>query len=121
MVLIYGLFNSFRDSLLALLGLPFAMSGGILGLYVFGLNFSISAAIGFISLFGVSVMSGILNIHGYYRIAARDVAPADAMFHAADQQMRPILMMTLSACIGFLPAAGSTGIGSQGERARPAG
>jgi heavy metal efflux system protein len=64
----------------------------------------------------VSVMSGILIIHGYYRIAARDVAPADAMFHAADQQMRPILMMTLSACIGLLPAAISTGIGSQVQR-----
>ena len=54
MVLLYGLFNSFRDSLLALLGLPFAVGGGIFGLYAFGLNFSISAAIGFVSLFGVS-------------------------------------------------------------------
>src|SRR5581483_4443161 len=90
--------------------------GGILGLYAFGLNFSISAAIGFISLFGVSVMSGILIIHGYYRVAARNVTPADAMFMAVDQQMRPILMMTLSACIGLLPAALSTGIGSQVQR-----
>jgi cobalt-zinc-cadmium resistance protein CzcA len=116
MVLLYGLFNSFRNSLLALLGLPFAIGGGIFGLYVFGLNFSISAAIGFVSLFGVSVMSGILIIHGYYRVAGNDVAPADAMFRAVDQQMRPILMMTLSACIGLLPAALSTGIGSQVQR-----
>jgi cobalt-zinc-cadmium resistance protein CzcA len=116
MVLLYGLFNSFRDSLLALLGLPFAVSGGILGLYVFGLNFSISAAIGFVSLFGVSVMSGILIIHGYYRVAGSGLAPAEAMFRAVDQQMRPILMMTLSACIGLLPAALSTGIGSQVQR-----
>jgi cobalt-zinc-cadmium resistance protein CzcA len=116
MVLLYGMFNSFRDSLLALLGLPFAISGGILGLYASGLNFSISAAIGFISLFGVSVMSGILIIHGYYRVAARGVTPVDAMFRAVDQQMRPILMMTLSACIGLLPAALSTGIGSQVQR-----
>ena len=116
MVLLYGLFNSFRDSLLALLGLPFAISGGIFGLYAFGLNFSISAAIGFVSLFGVSVMSGILIIHGYYRIASRALAPAEAMFRAVDQQMRPILMMTLSACIGLLPAALSTGIGSQVQR-----
>jgi heavy metal efflux system protein len=116
MVLLYGLFNSFRDSLLALLGLPFAVGGGIFGLYVFGLNFSISAAIGFVSLFGVSVMSGILIIHGYYRVAARGLAPAEAMFRAVDQQMRPILMMTLSACIGLLPAALSTGIGSQVQR-----
>jgi cobalt-zinc-cadmium resistance protein CzcA len=116
MVLLYGLFNSFRNSMLALLGLPFAISGGILGLYAFGLNFSISAAIGFISLFGVSVMSGILIIHGYYRVAGHGMTPADAMFHAVDQQMRPILMMTLSACIGLLPAALSTGIGSQVQR-----
>jgi heavy metal efflux system protein len=116
LVLLYGLFNSFRDSLLALFGLPFAISGGTLGLYVVGLNFSISAAIGFISLFGVSVMSGILIIHGYYRVAGRGVTPADAMFRAVNQQMRPILMMTLSACIGLLPAALSTGIGSQVQR-----
>jgi heavy metal efflux system protein len=116
MVLLYGLFNSFRNSLLALLGLPFAISGGILGLYAFGLNFSISAAIGFISLFGVSVMSGILIIHGYYRVADSTMTPVDAMFHAVNEQMRPILMMTLSACIGLLPAALSTGIGSQVQR-----
>ncbi len=116
MVLLYGLFNSLRDSLMALVGIPFAVSGGILGLYVAGLDFSISAAIGFVSLFGVSVMSGILIIHGYYRVAGNDVAPADAMFRAVDQQMRPILMMTLSACIGLLPAALSTGIGSQVQR-----
>ena len=116
MVLLYGLFNSFRNSLLALLGLPFAISGGILGLYVFGLDFSISAAIGFISLFGVAVMSGILIIHGYYRVAGSAASPEEAMFEAVSQQMRPILMMTLSACIGLLPAAVSTGIGSQVQR-----
>ena len=102
-VLLYGLFNSWRDSMLALLGLPFAISGGILALYVSGLDFSVSAAIGFISLFGVSVMSGILIINGYYRVAASGMAPADAMFHAVQEQMRPILMMTLSACIGLPP------------------
>src|SRR5271170_6854066 len=116
LVLLYGLFNSFRDSLLALLGLPFAIGGGILGLYVSGLDFSISAAIGFISLFGVSVMSGILIINGYYRVAAGGMEPAEAMFVAVGQQMRPILMKTLSACIGLLPAAISTGIGSQVQR-----
>ena len=116
MVLLYGLFNSLRHSLLALFGLPFAISGGIIGLYVFGLNFSISAAIGFISLFGVAVMSGILIIHGYHRVISQGVAPEEAMFEAVDEQMRPILMMTLSACIGLLPAALSTGIGSQVQR-----
>jgi heavy metal efflux system protein len=116
MVLLYGLFNSFRDSLMALVGIPFAVCGGILGLYVAGLEFSISAAIGFVSLFGVSVMSGILIINGYNRVAAGADDPLDAMFQAVEQQMRPILMMALSACIGLLPAAISTGIGSQVQR-----
>ncbi len=115
-ILLYGLFNSWRDSLLALLGLPFAVSGGLVGLYVSGLDFSISAAIGFISLFGVSVMSGILIINGFYRVAATISDPIEAMFHAVEEQMRPILMMTLSASIGLLPAAISTGIGSQVQR-----
>ena len=117
LVLLYGLFNSWRDSFLALLGLPFAISGGLLGLYALGLDFSISAAIGFISLFGVSVMSGILILNGFYRvIESGHTDPVEAMFHAVQEQMRPILMMTLSACIGLLPAAISTGIGSQVQR-----
>ena len=115
-VLLYGMFNSLRDSIMALFGLPFAIGGGILGLYVSGLDFSISAAIGFISLFGVSVMSGILIINAYYRFAANIADPVEAMFRAVEEQMRPILMMTLSACIGLLPAAISTGIGSQVQR-----
>jgi heavy metal efflux system protein len=116
MVLLYGLFNSILDSLMALLGLPFAVCGGVLGLYVSGLDFSISAAIGFISLFGVSVMSGILIINGYYRVAESGAGPVETMFRAVEEQMRPILMMTLSACIGLLPAAVSSGIGSQVQR-----
>jgi heavy metal efflux system protein len=115
-VLLYWLFNSWRDSMLALLGLPFAVSGGLVALYVAGLDFSISAAIGFISLMGVSVMSGILILNGYYRVLRNGMSPIDAMFHAVGEQMRPILMMTLSACIGLLPAAISTGIGSQVQR-----
>ena len=116
MVLLYGLFNSLRDSLMALLGIPFAVCGGILGLYVSGLDFSISAAIGFISLFGVSVMSGILIINSYHRLASRETPAIETMFRVVEQQMRPILMMALSACIGLLPAAVSTGIGSQVQR-----
>jgi cobalt-zinc-cadmium resistance protein CzcA len=115
-ILLYGMFNSWRDSLLALLGLPFAISGGLVALYIAGLDFSISAAIGFISLMGVSVMSGILILNGYYRVASSGMAPIEAMFHAVSEQLRPVLMMTLSACIGLLPAAVSTGIGSQVQR-----
>ena len=116
MVLLYGLFNSLRDSFLALAGIPFAVGGGVLALYVSGLDFSVSAAIGFVSLFGVSVMDGILMITYYNQVRATGMAPLEAMYHAATQRMRPMLMTALSACIGLLPAAISTGIGSQVQR-----
>jgi heavy metal efflux system protein len=115
-LLLYGLFNSVRDSLLALAGIPFAAGGGVLALYLTGLAFSISAAIGFVSLLGVSVMCGILIMNAYHQLAADGVPPGEAMLQALQRQMRPILMMALSACIGLLPAALSSGIGSQVQR-----
>jgi heavy metal efflux system protein len=116
LVLLYGLFNSVRDSLMALVGIPFAAGGGVLALYFSGLDFSISAAVGFVSLFGVSVMNGILITTYYNEVRANGMGTIDAMFHAAEQRMRPMLMTALSACIGLLPAAVSTGIGSQVQR-----
>jgi cobalt-zinc-cadmium resistance protein CzcA len=116
LALLYALFNSLRDSLMALAGIPFAAGGGILALYLTGLNFSISAAIGFVSLFGVSVMNGILIMTYFNEVKASGVETIAAMFQAASQRMRPMLMTALSACIGLLPAAVSTGIGSQVQR-----
>jgi cobalt-zinc-cadmium resistance protein CzcA len=116
LMLLYGLFNSLRDSLMALAGIPFAVGGGVLALYFSGLDFSISAAVGFVSLFGVSVMNGILITTYYNQVRAGGVGTIEAMFHAAEQRMRPMLMTALSACIGLLPAAVSTGIGSQVQR-----
>ena len=114
--LLYTLFNNLRDCLLTLAGIPFAVAGGVLALYISGLNFSISAAIGFVSLFGVSVMDGILMITFYNQERVRGLVPEDAMYRAASTRMRPLLMTALSACIGLLPAAISTGIGSQVQR-----
>jgi len=116
MGLLYSLFNNVRDSLLALAGIPVAVVGGILALYISGLNFSISAAIGFVSLFGVSVMNGILMITFYNQERAQGYPPVDAMYRAASTRMRALLMTALSACLGLLPAAISTGIGSQVQR-----
>jgi len=114
--LLYAMFNSLVESLLALSGIPFAVAGGILALYVSGLDFSISAAIGFVSLLGVSVMNGILIITYYNQALLRGGTPVEAMFQAATTRMRPLLMTSLSACIGLFPAAISTGIGSQVQR-----
>jgi len=116
LVLLYGLFNSLRDSLLALAGIPFAIGGGLIALFFAGLDFSVSAAIGFISLFGVAVMDGILNITYFYELRAQGMSVAQAVFHGAEQRMRPMLMTALSAGVGLLPAAISHGIGSQVQR-----
>jgi heavy metal efflux system protein len=116
LILLYSLFNSIRDSLLALAGIPFAIGGGILALFVTGLPFSVSAAIGFISLFGVSVMNGILVLTYFNQLRVQGFGPVDAMERAAEKRMRPMLMTALSACIGLVPAAFSTGIGSQVQR-----
>ncbi len=117
LVLLYGLFDSVRDSLLALTGIPFAVAGGLLALLVTGLSFSISAAIGFVSLLGISVMNGILLLSYYHEVRRQGGRRSrDSMFHAASQRMRPMLMTALSACIGLVPAAVSTGIGSQVQR-----
>jgi heavy metal efflux system protein len=114
--LLYTLFNSARQCLLALLGVPFVMSGGVFALYAFGLSFSISAAIGFVSLFGVAVMIGILMITSFTQEHARGGSAQDAVYQATTRVMRPLLMMSLSAGIGLLPAALSTGIGSEVQR-----
>jgi cobalt-zinc-cadmium resistance protein CzcA len=114
--LLYALFNKLKECLLSLSGIPFTAAGGALALYFSGLNFSISAAIGFISLFGVSVMIGILLLTNFNRERRRGTAPVDAMFSAASGLMRPLLMMSLSAGIGLFPAAISRGIGSEVQR-----
>jgi heavy metal efflux system protein len=116
LVLLFGLFNSLRESLLALAGIPFAVAGGVLALFIAGLPFSISAAIGFISLFGVAVMDGIIVITFFNQLRQQGMGPREAMQHAAEKRMRPMLMTALSACIGLVPAALSTGIGSQVQR-----
>ncbi|WP_211461353.1 efflux RND transporter permease subunit [Collimonas silvisoli] len=116
LVLLYTLFNSFRDSVLTLVAIPFSIAGGIIALYFSGLPLSVSAAIGFVSLFGVSVMNGILVITYFNHLIVEGKTPLDAMREAAEQRMRPMLMTAFSACIGLLPAALSTGIGSQVQR-----
>ncbi len=112
-MLLYALFNSIRDSLLALAGIPFAVAGGILGLWVSGLNLSVSAAIGFISLFGVSTMDGILLVSNIRRNLDEGLGVEAAALSAGSTRMRQVFMTALSACLGLVPAALSSGIGTQ--------
>ena len=118
-ILLYGLFNSLRDSLLVLAGIPFAAGGGVLALYLTGLHFSISAAVGFISLFGVSVINGILIMTYYNETRASGMSaierhvPCRFAADAADADDSVVGMHRLAAGSGFdrhrQPGATTTG------------
>ena len=116
--LLFWTFGSPRDAGLVLLNVPFSLVGGILALYLRGINLSVSAAVGFISLFGVAVMSGVLLIAEINR--RREQEPeADlraTVIVSALAQMRPVLMMVMVALLGMTPAAYATGIGSDVQR-----
>jgi cobalt-zinc-cadmium resistance protein CzcA len=114
------LFFAFGDAVhagLVLVNVPFSLVGGILFLYLRGINLSVSAAVGFISLFGVAVMSGVLYISEINRrLAEPGTTLQDAVIHGAKAQLRPSLMLILVAMLGMVPAARATGIGSDIQR-----
>ena len=100
------------------MNVPFSLVGGIVFLYLRGINLSVSAAVGFISLFGVAVMSGVLvlsEINRRRRVNAGG-SVEDAIIEGSLAQMRPVLMMILVALLGMVPAARATGIGSDVQR-----
>ncbi len=114
--LLYSLFNSLRDSLVVLAGFLFAVAGGLIALFFSGEAFGISAAIGFVSLLGISVMNGILLITYFNEVRSGGVSAGEAMYEAATNRLRAVSMTGFSAAIGLFPAAFSTAIGSQVQR-----
>jgi cobalt-zinc-cadmium resistance protein CzcA len=115
-VLLYLNFGSVTDMLLAASVMPMALVGGIFALVLTGTPFSVSAAIGFVALFGIAAMDGIIVISYYNTLIAAGMEPAAAIGRTGAVQMRPVLMTCLVACVGLLPAAISTGIGAQVQR-----
>jgi cobalt-zinc-cadmium resistance protein CzcA len=115
--LLFFAFGSVTYAGLVLLNVPFSLVGGIVGLYMRGINLSVSAAVGFISLFGVAVMSGVLIVSEINRRRSDPSTPAkEAVIQGALAQLRPVLMMIVVAMLGMVPAAGATGIGSDVQR-----
>jgi len=115
-LLLYLNFGSLRDVLLAASVIPMSLLGGIFALYASGTAFSISAAIGFIALFGIAAMDGILVLSFYNLSLKSGMQRAAAIAYTCRTQMRPVLMTCIVACVGLLPAALSHGIGSQVQR-----
>jgi cobalt-zinc-cadmium resistance protein CzcA len=115
-LLLYLNFNSLRDALLAASVIPMALLGGILALWISGTAFSVSSAIGFVALFGIAAMDGILILSYYHLSLDSGLDRASAMLQTCRTQLRPVTMTCIVACVGLLPAAFSTGIGSQVQR-----
>jgi cobalt-zinc-cadmium resistance protein CzcA len=115
-ILLFGSFNSVRDAVLVLVHVPFALIGGIFALLVTGTHFSVSAGVGFISLFGVAVLNGVLLVAYFNDLRKQGLPLQDAVVKGADVRLRPVLMTGLLAIFGFLPAALSHAIGAEVQR-----
>ncbi|QWD48343.1 efflux RND transporter permease subunit [Polynucleobacter paneuropaeus] len=116
-LLLYTAFGNFRDALVVLLNVPFAAIGGILILLITGETFSISAGIGFLSLFGIAIQDGVILISYINKLSRSDHHNIkDTIVEGASLRMRPVLMTALLAGLGLLPAAISHAIGSEAQR-----
>jgi cobalt-zinc-cadmium resistance protein CzcA len=115
-LLLYVNFNSLVDMLLAASVIPMALIGGILMLTITGTPFSVSAAIGFVALMGIAAMDGIIIVTYFNQLIAAGLDRFTAITRTCDVQLRPVVMTCVVAMVGLLPAAISTGIGSQVQR-----
>ncbi len=115
-VLLFIMFNNAKDAGYVLINVPFALIGGILALHITGINFGISAGVGFIALFGICVQNGVILISEFHKQANQLSDLNQAIIHAVKARTRPVVMTAMMAAIGLFPAAISTGIGSESQK-----
>ncbi|WP_341906574.1 MULTISPECIES: efflux RND transporter permease subunit [Fluviicola] len=115
-ILLFIMFNNARDAAYVLINVPFALIGGILALHITGMNFGISAGVGFIALFGICVQNGVILISEFHKQAKSMDDLNQAIVNAVKVRTRPVVMTAMMAAIGLLPAAISTGIGSESQK-----
>jgi len=115
-ILLWFNFGSITDTLLAMSVIPMAIFGGVLGLFVMAIPFSVSAAIGFVALFGIAVMDGIIILSQFNQLIEEGFDRISAVIRTGELQLRPVLMTCVVAGVGLLPAALSQGIGSQVQK-----
>jgi cobalt-zinc-cadmium resistance protein CzcA len=116
LVLLYSTFGNIKDALLVMVNVVEASMGGIWALYLTGTHFSISAAVGFISIFGVAVQDGVLLISYFNQMRAAGRGVRESVLRGAELRVRPVVMTSLTAALGLFPAAVATSIGSQAQR-----
>jgi len=114
--LLYLSFRNIRDAVTVFTGVPFAAAGGVFALWSSGMPFSISAAVGFVALFGVAVLNGLVLVSTIRDSLARNSSMGEAIEQAAERRLRPVLMTALVASLGFIPMALNTGIGAEVQK-----
>jgi cobalt-zinc-cadmium resistance protein CzcA len=114
--LLYAVFGSGKDTLVVFTGVPLALTGGVLALWMRGMPLSISASIGFIALSGIAVLNGVVMMSFIRELRAQGVAVYDAVVRGASTRLRPVLMTALVASLGFVPMAFNVGTGSEVQR-----
>lgn len=115
-LLLFTTFNSLRQAALVFTGIPFAITGGVLALFLRGIYFSMSAGIGFIALFGVAVLNGVVMVSFINQLREAGQPLESAIREGALTRLRPVLMTALVASLGFVPMALSTGTGAEVQR-----
>lgn len=115
-LLLFTAFSSLRDAVLIFVNLPFVLVGGILSIWMLDINLSVSAAVGFIALFGTAVENGILLVSFFNQLRREGLSPMDAVVQGCGLRLRPLLMTALTTLLGLLPMMYATGSGSDIQR-----
>ena len=115
-ILLFNAFGSIRNAALILVNIPFAAIGGIVALYLTGIHLSVSAAIGFIALFGQAVLNGVVMVSYFADLRAQGRSARDAVTVGATVRLRTVLMTAMLAMLGLLPMAMSHSIGSEVQK-----
>ena len=115
-VLLYAEFGLLRHVALILGVVPLATLGGLVALHITGVTLNVASAVGFIALFGVAVMNGVIMVANLNRVSNSGLSLIDAVLTGASERLRPVLMTAIVATVGMLPAAMATGVGSDVQR-----
>ncbi len=115
-LLLFIMFGNIKDASLVIANVPFALIGGILALHLTGINFGISAGVGFIALFGICIQNGVILISEFHKNIRSGLVLNASLLEAVKVRTRPVIMTALMASIGLMPAALSTGIGSESQK-----
>ncbi|NIA29337.1 MAG: CusA/CzcA family heavy metal efflux RND transporter, partial [Actinobacteria bacterium] len=115
-ILLFSSFNSLKNTLLILLNIPLALVGGVVGLWITGQNLSVPASVGFIALFGIALLNGIVLVTYINQLVKNGLSLDEASIQGALMRMRPVLMTALAAALGMIPLLFSTGVGSEVQR-----